>query len=140
MTVYQVTYKDGIFELENKTKTTMGGGETTNKFGDTSPDQHIQDVIKHSLVNDTSIEEHLIDVKEKADILNNAIQAYKKAEQVAIENKANQSQENNKIFDKKLIKIKSSINKFEGGKRKTFRKKIKKSKKNNSKNKHNNRL
>lgn len=136
---YKVTYKDGIFKLEN---TVMKGGAS---FGDTSPDQNFTDVVnKSALDNETSIEGYLNDVEEKANILNNAIEIYNKAVNTVREHKDNQSQENNKSFDDRLNNIKEKIKKnIEGGKRKTFRKKNKKNKKgnkNNSKNKHNNRL
>jgi len=136
---YKVTYKDGIFELKN---TNESSGGALNPFGDTSPNQHIEHVIKHSLVNETSIEGYLNDVEKKAKILNNAIETYKEAVNTVREHKDNQSQENNNSFDERLDEIKKqiNINNIKGGKRKTFRKKNKKSKKNNSKNKHNNRL
>lgn len=136
---YKVTYKDGIFELKNANKSSGGA---LNPFGEEYPTHHIGHVIQNALVNETSIEGYLKDVKEKADILNKAIETYKKAEQVARENKTTQNDENNKSFYDRLNEIKEKINikKIEGGKRKTFRKKNKKSKKNNSKNKHNNRL
>lgn len=144
MTVYKVTYKNNNFTVEQHKQvaehTQVGEHEQTggeiNDIKETDPIQTLQDVIHNTNnVNDPTkeIEELIVDVETKSKSLKDAIATYQKALELLKETNKEQQNHDEKSWTDRI----NIAKKLEGGKRKSFRRKNKRNKKNNSKRKHN---
>ena len=131
MTVYEVTYKNNNFTVVKHVQ--VGGAINTKETG---PIQTFQDVIHNTNnVNDPTkdIEKIVADVETKSQSLKDAIATYQKALELLKETKTEQQNNDETSWTDRINNAKT----IEGGKRKSFRRKNKRNKKNNSKRKHN---